>query len=55
MKPEPFDFPPALGKTWGEMVVSGQLQQSRVEMNLVAAALQHGALQVLCAAICYVE
>jgi hypothetical protein len=37
------------------VIVGGQLQQPRVEMHLVAAAFQHGAAQILCAAICYVE
>ena len=31
-----------LARTWHEVIVSRQLQQPRVEMNLVAAAFQHG-------------
>jgi hypothetical protein len=38
---------PYLTRTRGEVIVSGQFQQSRVEMNLVAAAFQHRAAKIV--------
>ena len=36
-----------LARTWREVIVSCQFQQPRVEMNLVATAFQHHALQIV--------
>ena len=36
-----------LARTWHEVIVSGQFQQPRVEMNLVAAAFQHRAAKIV--------
>ena len=36
-----------LARTWREVIVSRQFQQPRVEMNLIAAAFQHGAFEIV--------
>src|SRR5215831_15661437 len=38
---------PYLARTWREVIVRGQFQQPRVEMNLVSAALQHCTAQIV--------
>src|SRR5215831_9139227 len=38
---------PYLARTWREVIVRGQFQQPRVEMNLVAAAFQHRTAEIV--------
>jgi hypothetical protein len=38
---------PHLARTWREVVVSREFQQPRVEMNLVPAAFQYGAFEIV--------
>ena len=38
---------PHLARTWHEVIVSRQFQQPRVEMNLIPAAFQHAAFEIV--------